>query len=156
MSIGARLGRGLGGIPELLRLTQVVNIGKIAAQAARAVRVAETVTGVLSAFFIAVDVFFVFLDSREIHNIRRDYALKSSQQESTSNQTTGLNEQTSNNRDTTNLLPSNNQQAEELKSETMKFVTKIKDTTEELRTILDTLRDALNPNSETPNTDNCE
>ncbi|KAI2646541.1 putative serine/threonine-protein kinase nek3 [Labeo rohita] len=156
MSVGARLGRGLGGIPELLRLTQVVNIGKIAAQAARAVRVAETVTGVLSAFFVAVDVFFVFLDSREIHNIRRDYALKSTRQESTSNQTTGLNDRTSNNRDTTNLLPSNNQQAEELKSETMKFVTKIKDTTEELQTILDALRDTLNPNSETQNTDNYE
>ncbi|KAI2663033.1 Serine/threonine-protein kinase Nek1 [Labeo rohita] len=156
VSVGARLGRGLGGIPELLRLTRFVNIGKIAAQAARTVRVAETVTGVLSAFFIAVDVFFVFLDSREIHNMRRDYALKSSRQESTSNQATGLNDRTSNNRDTTNLLSSNNQQEEELKSETMKFVTKIKETTEELRTILDTLRDTLNPNSETSNTDNYE
>ncbi|XP_073692596.1 uncharacterized protein [Garra rufa] len=154
MSAGARLGRGLGGIPELLRLTQVVNVGKIAAQAARAVRVVETVTGVLSALFIAVDIFFVFLDSKEIHNIRRDYALKSSQQESASSQTSGSADPTSNNRDTTNLLPSNTEQAEELKSETMKFVSKIKDTTEELRTILDTLRDALNPNSETPNTDN--
>uniref|UniRef100_A0A671M2H7 Protein kinase domain-containing protein n=2 Tax=Sinocyclocheilus anshuiensis TaxID=1608454 RepID=A0A671M2H7_9TELE len=154
MRAGARLGRGLGGIPELLRLTQVVNVGKIAAQAARAVRVAEAATGVLSALFIAVDVFFVFLDSREIHNIRRDYVLKSSRQESTSNQTTGLNDWTPNNNDTTNLLPSNTQQAEELKSETMKFVTKIKETSEELQTILDTLRDALNPNSETPNTDN--
>ncbi|KAL1272071.1 hypothetical protein QQF64_031087 [Cirrhinus molitorella] len=43
MSAGVRLGRGLGGIPELIRLTQVVNIGKIAAQAARAVRVVETI-----------------------------------------------------------------------------------------------------------------
>uniref|UniRef100_A0A8C1S2R9 Protein kinase domain-containing protein n=1 Tax=Cyprinus carpio TaxID=7962 RepID=A0A8C1S2R9_CYPCA len=154
MRVGARLGRGLGGIPELLRLTQVINVGKIAAQAARAVRVAEAATGVLSALFIAVDVFFVFLDSREIHNIRRDYALKSSRQESTSNQTTGLNDQTPNNSDTTNLLPSNTDQVEEMKSETMKFVTKIKETTEELQTILDTLRDTLNPNSETPNTDN--
>uniref|UniRef100_A0A8C1QKM9 non-specific serine/threonine protein kinase n=1 Tax=Cyprinus carpio TaxID=7962 RepID=A0A8C1QKM9_CYPCA len=156
MRVGARLGRGLGGIPELLRLTQVINVGKIAAQAARAVRVAEAATGVLSALFIAVDVFFVFLDSREIHNIRRDYALKSSRQESTSNQTTGLNDQSPNNSDTTNLLPSNTDQVEEMKSETMKFVTKIKETTEELQTILDTLRDALNPNSETPNTDNLE
>lgn len=154
MSVGARLGRGLGGIPELLRLTQVVNVGKIAAQAARAVRVAESVTGVLSALFIAVDIFFVFLDSKEIHNIRRDYALKLSRPEPTSNQTKRSNDQTSNNSDTTNLLPSNTQKAEELKSETMKFVKKIKDTTEELQTILDMLRDALSPNSETPNTDN--
>ncbi len=63
-SAGARLGRGLGGISELVRLIEVANEGKIAAQAARAVRVAETVTGVLSALFVAVDVFFIFLDSR--------------------------------------------------------------------------------------------
>ncbi|XP_043100837.1 probable serine/threonine-protein kinase DDB_G0284251 isoform X2 [Puntigrus tetrazona] len=144
MSVGARLGRGLGGIPELLRLTQIVNVGKIAAQAARAVRMAETVTGVLSALFIAVDIFFVFLDSREIHNMRRDYALKSSRPKSTSNQTIGSNS------DTTNA-----QQAE-LKSETMKFVTKIKDAADELQMILDTLQDALNPNSKTPNADNQE
>ncbi|KAK2913247.1 hypothetical protein Q8A67_001646 [Cirrhinus molitorella] len=153
MSAGVRLGRGLGGIPELIRLTQVVNIGKIAAQAARAVRVVETVTGVLSALFIAVDIFFVFLDSKEIHNLRSDYALKSSQ-ESTSNQSAGSTDEMSNNSDKTNLLSSNTQQAEQLKSETMKFVSKIKETTEELRMILDTLRDALNPNSEMPNTDN--
>uniref|UniRef100_A0A673FSR0 Protein kinase domain-containing protein n=1 Tax=Sinocyclocheilus rhinocerous TaxID=307959 RepID=A0A673FSR0_9TELE len=147
---GARLGRGLGGIPEILRVIEVVNVGKVAAQAARAVRVAEAATGVLSALFVAVDVFFVFLDSREIHNIRQDYALRESQRESesTSNQSAGSTDQTSNNSDTTNLLPSNTQQAEELKSETMKFVTKIKETTEELQKILDTLRDALHPNSD--------
>ncbi|XP_042622981.1 uncharacterized protein LOC122146696 [Cyprinus carpio] len=153
---GARLGRGLGGIPELFRLIEVINVGKVAAQAARAVCVAEAATGVLSALFVAVDVFFVFLDSREIHNIRQDYALRENQRklESTSNQSAGLTEQTSNNSGTTNLVPSNTQQAEELKSETMKFVTKIKETTEELQKILDTLRDALQPNSELPNTEN--
>ncbi|XP_058626335.1 serine/threonine-protein kinase PLK4-like isoform X1 [Onychostoma macrolepis] len=145
---GIRLGRGLGGIPEILRVIEVVNIGKVAAQAARAVSVVEAATGVLSALFVAVDVFFVFLDSREIHNIRQDYTLRESQRESesTSNQTAESTNQTSNNSDRTNLLPSNTQQAEELKSETMKFVTKIKETTEELQRILDTLRDALHPN----------
>uniref|UniRef100_A0A8C0YKM4 non-specific serine/threonine protein kinase n=2 Tax=Cyprinus carpio TaxID=7962 RepID=A0A8C0YKM4_CYPCA len=153
---GARLGRGLGGIPELLRVIEVVNVGKVAAQTAKAIRVAEAATGIFSALFVAVDVFFVFLDSREIHNIRQDYALRESQRESesTSNQSAGSTEQTSDNSDTTNLVPSNTQQAEELKSETMKFVTKIKETTEELQKILDTLRDALQPNSELPNTDN--
>ncbi|XP_026077956.1 calcium/calmodulin-dependent protein kinase type 1D-like [Carassius auratus] len=153
---GARLGRGLGGIPELLRLIEVVNVGKVAAQAARAVRVAEAATGVLTALFVAVDIFFVFLDSREIHKIRQDYALKErkGKSKSTSNQGTGSTNQTSNNSDTTNLLPSNTQQAEELKSETMKFVTKIKETTDELQKILDTLRDALQPFSELPNNDN--
>ncbi|XP_043082619.1 serine/threonine-protein kinase PLK4-like [Puntigrus tetrazona] len=145
---GARLGRGLGGIPEILRLIEVVNVGKVAAQAARAVRLAEAATGVLSALFVAVDVFFVFLDSREIHNIRQDYAQRENQRESESpsNQTAGSTDQGPNNSETTNLLPSDAQQAEELKSETMKFVTKIKDMTEELQKILDTLRDALQPN----------
>ncbi|KAK2915717.1 hypothetical protein QQF64_023951 [Cirrhinus molitorella] len=153
---GARLGRGLGGIPEIFRVIEVVHVGKVAAHAARAVRVAEAATGVLSALFVAVDVFFVFLDSREIHNIRQDYALRESQRESeaTSSQTTGPTDQTSNNSDTTNLLRSDTQKAEELKSETMKFVTKIKETTEELQKILDTLRDAVHPNSELPNTEN--
>ncbi|XP_048039559.1 serine/threonine-protein kinase PLK4-like [Megalobrama amblycephala] len=153
---GVRIGRGLGGIPEILRIIEVVNVGKVAAQAARAVRVAEAATGVLSALFVAVDVFFVFLDSREIHNIRQDYALRESQRESesTSNQTTGSTGQTSEHSEATNLLPADAQQAEELKSETMKFVTKIKQTTEELQAILDTLRDAIHPNSEQPNTDN--
>ncbi|KAI2645900.1 putative serine/threonine-protein kinase nek3 [Labeo rohita] len=143
---GARLGRGLGGIPEILRVIEVVNVGKFAAQAARAIRVAEAATGVLSALFVAVDVFFVFLDSREIHNIRQDYAQRESQ--ATSSQTAESTDQTSNNSDTTNLLPSYTQQAEELKSETMKFVAKIKETTEELHKIVDTLRDAVHPNSE--------
>lgn len=146
-NVGARLGRGLGGLPEIFRLIEVVNVGKVAAQAARAIRAAEAVTSVLSGLFVAVDIFFVFLDSREIHNIRQDYALRESQQESRST------DQTANNSDTTNLVPSNTQQAEELKSETMKFVTKIKETTEELQTILDTLRDAIQASAETAKTD---
>ncbi|KAL1277272.1 hypothetical protein QQF64_023945 [Cirrhinus molitorella] len=147
---GVRLGRGLGGIPEILRVIEVVNVGKAAAKAVRAIHVAEAATGVLSALFVAVDVFFVFIDSREIHNICKDYALRESQRESeaTSSQTAGPTDQTSNNSDTTNLLRSNTQQAEKLKSETMKFVTKIKETTEELQKILDKLKDAMHPNSE--------
>ncbi|XP_048826859.1 uncharacterized protein LOC125704825 isoform X1 [Brienomyrus brachyistius] len=66
-----RAGRGLGGIAELVRLTQVINVGKVAAQAARAVRVAEAFTGVLSALFIALDVYFIVKDAKEIHNIRQ-------------------------------------------------------------------------------------
>nr|XP_023695324.1 serine/threonine-protein kinase Nek4-like isoform X1 [Paramormyrops kingsleyae]XP_023695325.1 serine/threonine-protein kinase Nek4-like isoform X1 [Paramormyrops kingsleyae]XP_023695326.1 serine/threonine-protein kinase Nek4-like isoform X1 [Paramormyrops kingsleyae] len=66
-----RAGRGLGGIAELVRLTQVINVGKVAAQAARAVRVAEAFTGVLSALFIALDVYFIVKDAKEIHSIRQ-------------------------------------------------------------------------------------
>ncbi|ROI48889.1 Apolipoprotein L3 [Anabarilius grahami] len=109
---GARLGRGLGGISELVRLIEVANVGKVAAQAARAVRVAEAATGVLSALFVAVDVFFVILDSREIHNIRKARGLRERRQT----------------------------REEELKSETMKFVKKIRETADELQTTLDTLQ----------------
>ncbi|KAL4593141.1 hypothetical protein GN956_G27026, partial [Arapaima gigas] len=66
-----RLGRGLGGIAELIRLIQVVNIGKVAAQAARAVRVAEAFTGVLSALFLLLDIYFIYKDAREIHYMRQ-------------------------------------------------------------------------------------
>ncbi|KAG1937927.1 calcium/calmodulin-dependent protein kinase type 1D [Pimephales promelas] len=97
-NIGARLGRGLGGIAELIRLAQVSSVGRVAAQTARAVRVAEAATGVLTGLFVAVDAIFVALDSKEIHNLRRDYASIATQQESEiaatitqskSNQTTG-------------------------------------------------------------------
>ncbi|XP_048826860.1 probable serine/threonine-protein kinase nek2 isoform X2 [Brienomyrus brachyistius] len=67
----SRAGRGLGGIAELVRLTQVINVGKVAAQAARAVRVAEAFTAVLSGLFIALDVYFIVTDAKEIHNIRK-------------------------------------------------------------------------------------
>ncbi|XP_048039129.1 apolipoprotein L3-like [Megalobrama amblycephala] len=138
------LGQSLRVIPEIFRLHEVAKVRKVASQAEKAVRVAEAATRILSALFVAVDVFFVFLDSREIHNIRRDCALKESQREtkSTSKQTTFSTDQTSEHKDTTNLLPAE----QELKSETMKFVTKIKETTEKLQVILDTLRDALHPN----------
>lgn len=77
-SAGARVGRGLGSIPELVRLVQVASIGKVAAQTARAVRVAEMATGIFSAFFVAVDIFFIAMDAKEIHNIRQAKAEKQS------------------------------------------------------------------------------
>uniref|UniRef100_A0A8C1QXD9 non-specific serine/threonine protein kinase n=1 Tax=Cyprinus carpio TaxID=7962 RepID=A0A8C1QXD9_CYPCA len=84
---GARLGRGLGGISELIRLTEVTSIGKVAAQTARAVRVAEVATGVLSGLFVAADIFFIALDSKEIHKLRSDYASIATQQESSTRST---------------------------------------------------------------------
>ncbi|XDV19447.1 hypothetical protein PO909_024917, partial [Leuciscus waleckii] len=133
-NVGARLGRGLGGIAELIRLTQVSSVGRVAAQTARAVRVAEAATGVLTGLFVAVDVLFIALDSKEIHNLRRDYASIATQQESKiavtnteseSNQTPG----------STN----NARNLQELQSEIMRFVTKIRETKEELTKILDEL-----------------
>ncbi|RXN32904.1 serine threonine- kinase Nek5-like isoform X1 [Labeo rohita] len=103
---GARLGRGLGGVAELVRLAQVTSAGRIAAQTARVVHVAEVATGVLTGLFVAVDIIFVALDSREIHNLRKDYA-------------------------------STNKKEQELRSEIMKFVNKIRETKDELKQILD-------------------
>ncbi|XP_048826940.1 apolipoprotein L3-like [Brienomyrus brachyistius] len=71
MQVGARLGRSLvGGVPEIVRLVQVVNLGKVAAQASRAVQVAGVFTGVFSSLFIALDVYFIANDAKEIHNMR--------------------------------------------------------------------------------------
>uniref|UniRef100_A0A3Q3Q5Y7 Uncharacterized protein n=1 Tax=Monopterus albus TaxID=43700 RepID=A0A3Q3Q5Y7_MONAL len=41
------------------------------AQASRVVRVSEAVTGVLSGLFVAVDLFFIAMDAKEIHHIRQ-------------------------------------------------------------------------------------
>ncbi|RXN38139.1 serine threonine- kinase Nek5-like isoform X1 [Labeo rohita] len=112
ISAGARLGRGLGGVAELVRLVQVTGAGRIAAQTARVVRVAEVATGVLTGLFVAVDIFFVALDSREIHKLRKDYA-------------------------------STNKKEQELRSEIMKCVKKIRDTKDELKLILDELNGVL-------------
>uniref|UniRef100_A0A3B3VCH8 Uncharacterized protein n=1 Tax=Poecilia latipinna TaxID=48699 RepID=A0A3B3VCH8_9TELE len=68
--VGVRAGRGLGGIAELVRLVRVANIGQLAAQTSRAVRVAEVATGVLSGLFVAVDIFFIAMDAKEIHHIK--------------------------------------------------------------------------------------
>ncbi|KAM4555910.1 uncharacterized protein PAE49_014832 isoform 2-T2 [Odontesthes bonariensis] len=69
--LGGRAGKGLSGITELVRLASVVSIGRVAAQASRAVRVAEVATGVLSGLFIAVDIFFIAMDAKEIHEIKK-------------------------------------------------------------------------------------
>ncbi len=69
--IGLRATRGLGGIAELVRLAQVINVGKIAAQTSRVVRIAEAATGVLSGLFLAADIFFIAMDAKEIHHIRK-------------------------------------------------------------------------------------
>ncbi|KAK2913246.1 hypothetical protein Q8A67_001645 [Cirrhinus molitorella] len=109
VSAGARLGRGLGGIAELVRLVQVASIGRTAAQTARVVRVAEAASGILAGLFVAVDIFFIALDSREIHRLRQDYA-------------------------------SANDKKQELQSEIMKFVKKIRETREELKQTLTELQ----------------
>ncbi|XP_052459297.1 serine/threonine-protein kinase Nek10-like [Carassius gibelio] len=129
---GARLVRGLGGISELIRLAEVASIGKVAAQTARSVRVAGEVTGVLSGLFVAVDIFFIALDSKEIHKLRTDYASMATRQESTTRSA----ESESGHSDAQN-------QQTKLQSEILKFVIKIRDTVDELHEKMKELNEEL-------------
>ncbi|KAI1903692.1 hypothetical protein AGOR_G00029840 [Albula goreensis] len=107
-----RAGRGLAGVGELVRLIQVANIGKVAAQVARTVRVAEAATGVLAGLFVALDIYFIAKDSREIHAMR---------QESTN--------RTDNSDDN--------------KSDTKKFIDKMKQAVTDLQNCVDELRGSV-------------
>ncbi|KAL4618279.1 hypothetical protein GN956_G20700 [Arapaima gigas] len=71
LQAGTHLARGLGGVPEVVRLVNVVNMGKVASQAAKAVRVAEVFTGVLAGLFLALDAYFIAQDAKEIHSMRQ-------------------------------------------------------------------------------------
>lgn len=167
-SAGARLGRGLGGIPELVRLTQAATVGKVAAQTARAVRVAEVATGVISGLFVAVDIFFIALDSKEIHKLRKDYAsIEIQESENAANNTEFKSSQTQleepeltndkSEQSDTKKLTTPTKKEQELQSEIMKFVRKIRETKGELRTILDELKDELEKvKPEIPNLDDGE
>ncbi|KAJ8007612.1 hypothetical protein DPEC_G00095980 [Dallia pectoralis] len=139
LSVGTRVGRGLGAIPELVRLVQVANIGKVAAQTARAVRVAEVATGIFSGFFIAVDVFFIAMDAKEIYNIRQAKAIEQSVD------TSRLEVM-----DTDSTMELNPECEEpvpepkaEIKSETMKFIQTIRQTADQLQEGLNELSDIL-------------
>ncbi|XP_073763977.1 uncharacterized protein si:ch211-217i17.1 [Danio rerio] len=113
--------------PHFVCAAKAAKAGKVAVQTARVVRSAEVATGVLSALFIAVDVFFVALDAREIHNLRKDTASREAQQKSEQSKRKNL----------------RNTKQQELRTEIMKFVKTIRETEKELRNILDKLREEL-------------
>ncbi|XP_031440770.1 serine/threonine-protein kinase PLK4-like [Clupea harengus] len=148
---GVRMGRGLGGISELVRLAQVANLGKVAAQTARAVRVAEVATGIFSAFFLAVDVYFIAMDAKEIHNIRQTRAEMATAEDpgqlkmlegagAADADALELREVDS----MTELRPGAAEEAKpEVKSETMKFVLQIRETAAQLQDGLDELSDVI-------------
>nr|XP_009301129.1 apolipoprotein L4-like [Danio rerio] len=147
LASGARLGRGLAGISELARLVEVASVGKVAAQTARVARVAEVATGVLSGLFIAVDVFFIALDAKEIHDLRQDTASSEAQQEpenaaSNRGQSPETTNDTSEQSKTKNLTNTKKTE-QELRTEIMKFVKTIRETEKELSNILDELREEL-------------
>ena len=134
-SAGVRAGKGLAGTIELFRLLRVANIGKVAAQTARAVRVAEVATGIFSAFFVAVDIFFIAMDAREIHNIRQ---AKANEQSSDTSKLEVMDTDS-----ITELEPGCEEPKAEVKSETMKFIQTIRQTAEQLQESLDELSDII-------------
>uniref|UniRef100_A0A667WC16 Protein kinase domain-containing protein n=1 Tax=Myripristis murdjan TaxID=586833 RepID=A0A667WC16_9TELE len=131
--LGLRAGRGLAGVAELVRLIQVMNIGKVAAQTARAVRVAEVAGGVLAGLFVAVDVFFIAMDAKEIHNIRQAKAAEAAIA------TDQACSETMPENDTTEQKAQPTSKADTVKSEIMKFVLSVRQTAEELQQVLDDL-----------------
>ncbi|KAF6714818.1 Apolipoprotein L3 [Oryzias melastigma] len=127
-NVGFRAGRSLGFVSEAVRLGRVLTIGKIAAQTSRVVRVAEVATGVLSALFVAVDVFFIAMDAKEIHHIRQAKASTASDQNT--------------------LLPNPEKEdkssaVENIKSEIMKFVMSIRNSADELQKVVDELKNVM-------------
>ncbi|XP_040904833.1 apolipoprotein L3-like [Toxotes jaculatrix] len=150
--LGFRAGKGIGGLAELIRLVQVTNIGRIAAQASRAVRVAEVATGVLSGLFIAVDIFFIAMDAKEIHHIRQ---AKAAEAAATSGSVSNFDSSTSTS-DQDALLSSSvmqelkpkTSQAQDqssskttrVRSEIMKFVLSVREAADNLEKVLDELQ----------------
>ncbi|XP_040904835.1 uncharacterized protein LOC121188952 [Toxotes jaculatrix] len=147
--LGFRAGRGIGGLAELIRLVQVMNIGRIAAQASRAVRVAEVATGVLSGLFIAVDIFFIAMDAKEIHHIRQAKAAEEaassgsvSNSRSTSDQATLLSSSVMEELEpkTSQAQDQSSSKTTRVRSEIMKFVLSIREAADDLEKVLNDLQ----------------
>ncbi|XP_016525035.1 caM kinase-like vesicle-associated protein [Poecilia formosa] len=149
--VGVRAGRGLGGIAELVRLVRVANIGQLAAQTSRAVRVAEVATGVLSGLFVAVDIFFIAMDAKEIHHIKEAREAErrieppsapeseSGDSVSVSDQATLLSNslmQESNNVESDRMAVEASSPPAEIKSEIMKFVKSVREAAHNLEQVL--------------------
>ncbi|XP_029917471.1 apolipoprotein L3-like [Myripristis murdjan] len=152
--LGLRAGRGLAGVAELVRLIRVINIGKVAAQAARAVRVAEVAGGVLAGLFVAVDVFFIAMDAKEIHHIRQARAAEAATatdracSETMPENDTTVSEPKSDKaalvpnteKSTTEQKAQSTAKADTVKSEIMRFVRSVRKTAEELQKVVDDLK----------------
>uniref|UniRef100_A0A8C4DU78 non-specific serine/threonine protein kinase n=1 Tax=Dicentrarchus labrax TaxID=13489 RepID=A0A8C4DU78_DICLA len=150
--LGSRAGRGLGGIAELVRLVQVVNVGKIVAQTSRAIRVAEVATGVFSGLFLAVDLFFIAMDAKEIHHIRQAKAAERRGEASSESVS-----ETETPSDQASLVPSSPMQESEesetqdqssqnttpIRSELMKFVRSIREAADNLQKVLDDFKSVI-------------
>lgn len=129
-----KAGRGLGGIPELVRLVQVFSIGKVAAYAARAVQVTQILTGVLSGLFLGINIYSIATDSQEVHSIREQLKKKTKEATNTCKTTTG----------STSTSQSRSQQQTEIKSATMKLIASIREMVSHFKEKLDQLESIRN------------
>ncbi|XP_067375506.1 uncharacterized protein [Channa argus] len=146
--LGLRAGRGLGGVAELVRLVQVMNMGRTAAQASRVVRVAEVATGVFSGLFVAVDLFFIAMDAKEIYHIRQAKAAE----ETITSEPVSKPRDSEPTFDKAQLLMQDSepdisesqaqspQNTTPIKSEIMKFVRSIREAADNLQKVLNELR----------------
>ncbi|XP_038556219.1 apolipoprotein L3-like [Micropterus salmoides] len=132
LKLGCRAGKGLAGIAELVRLVQVMNVGKIVAQASRVVRVAEAATGVLAGLFVAVDVFFIAMDAKEIHYIKQ--AKEAEKGGKTGSKSVSQ---------TSNAQDQSSQNTAPIRSEIMKFVRSIRQAADNLQEVLDELKSCI-------------
>ncbi|XP_036933996.1 serine/threonine-protein kinase Nek4-like [Acanthopagrus latus] len=157
--LSSRAGRGLGGIAELVRLIQVMNIGRIAAQTSKALRAAEAVTGVLSGLFLAVDIFFIAMDAKELHHIRQAKAAEERAEERAED---GDTSESMSETETSDFASTSDQDAlvassmkqevppqpqnqasqndTQIRSEIMKFVRSIRQAADKLQRVLDELK----------------
>ncbi|XP_063042905.1 apolipoprotein L3-like [Engraulis encrasicolus] len=71
LQAGASTGRGAAGLLQVVRLAKAVNVGRVAAQATRAVSVASKMTAVLSGLMLILDVVFIAKDAKEIHEMNK-------------------------------------------------------------------------------------
>ncbi|XP_040904834.1 serine/threonine-protein kinase 4-like [Toxotes jaculatrix] len=132
---GFRAGRGMGGL---------------AAWASRAVRVAEVATSVLFGLFIAVDIFFIAMDAKEIYHIRQAKAAEAAATSgSVSNfDSTSTSDQAALSSSVMQELEPKTSQAQdqsssnttEVKSEIMKFVLSIRQAADNLEKVLNELQ----------------
>lgn len=96
-------------IAKLLVVLRTAEIGKTAAKAAKTLKVVGRVTGVISALFLALDVYSIYCDSIELSEI--------------------------NNKE-------NSRKAENIKSETLKFIHQMRETADQLQETLDEIKSA--------------
>ncbi|XP_062371908.1 probable serine/threonine-protein kinase nek1 [Sardina pilchardus] len=71
LEAGMGAGRGAAGLLQVVRLAKAVNVGRVAAQATRAVSVAGKLTTVLSSLMLVLDVVFIAKDAKEIHEMKK-------------------------------------------------------------------------------------